>query len=551
MLRSFLMALLMSVPTGSAVAQDDIDWGPMAVVHDTAREGLDAGLGPGTLVMSDACVTIEGDRGAGTTLVWRDWQAAWDSDRRTVVFVEDGRRLKLRPGDRLAFGGYAPWVPGGGGPPAPPWLAEPNPDCPEDLFLVHSVSRVGPDRLPSSDVAPDEPARRDAPADKGPRRRSPDRQSVERTCVGDHRTEPAAPTGGPGAALTADAQPTWSVILGAEGVDCSIVDLQQWGSALVGVHGRWLWRSFDDGATWQLRPLPGGPDIENRRLLVADEALTVFGVKNDRLLGWRTTDSDDLSEWTRVKLPKPPRRWARTIDAIQSLVRLDTGRMVVAAATRGDPPEFTCESRRCSDRSTVWASDDGIEWTVGQPLDAAGEPIRDRSGNRLTLDEVVSAPGRFLAPGPDGAMLASADGIAWSDAGIGPGQSGLQYAWSTLGGYLLAAGTKDVANGIAFVVRSSDLRTWELVREIADPDFVISDVGSGPAGDLVTGRDGARERAWMLTTTDGVTWTTWDPTLDLPCGGEALVSTDAFYAASTCEGPAVVRADAPSVWRAR
>jgi hypothetical protein len=52
-------------------------WGPMAVVRDTPRDGLDAGLGPGVLTIGETCTTLEVE-GRPTTLVWRDWQATWD-----------------------------------------------------------------------------------------------------------------------------------------------------------------------------------------------------------------------------------------------------------------------------------------------------------------------------------------------------------------------------------------------------------------------------------------------------------------------------------------
>jgi hypothetical protein len=116
-------------------------WGPMAVVHDTARDGLDAGLGPGVLTIGETCTTLEFE-GRPTTLVWRDWQAAWDPHARTIRFEDRSEgEIELASGDRLMLGGYAPWTQGAGGPPAPPWLVPPDPTCPSLLFLVHSVTR--------------------------------------------------------------------------------------------------------------------------------------------------------------------------------------------------------------------------------------------------------------------------------------------------------------------------------------------------------------------------------------------------------------------------
>lgn len=115
-------------------------WGPMAMVHDTLHEGLDVGFGPGTLAIGDACVTFSGETWE-STLVFRDWQAAWDAESRTIRFQQPpDQELNLRTGDQLVLGGYAPWDEDTTGePPAPPWLVLPGPGCPTDLWLVHSV----------------------------------------------------------------------------------------------------------------------------------------------------------------------------------------------------------------------------------------------------------------------------------------------------------------------------------------------------------------------------------------------------------------------------
>lgn len=116
-------------------------WGPMAMVHDTLHEGLDQGFGPGTLAIGDACVTFSGE-GWETTLVFRDWQAEWASESRTILFQQPpDQELTLATGDQLILGGYAPWdEESSDGPPAPPWLVLPGPGCPAGLWLVHSAS---------------------------------------------------------------------------------------------------------------------------------------------------------------------------------------------------------------------------------------------------------------------------------------------------------------------------------------------------------------------------------------------------------------------------
>jgi hypothetical protein len=119
-------------------------WGPMAVVQDTLHDSLDQGFGPGVLSIGEACVTFKGE-GWETTLVFRDWQAVWDAAAGTIALQDpSGERLVLKTGDTLILGGYAPWDGDTTGePPAPPWLVQPGPDCPSDLWLVHSARPVG------------------------------------------------------------------------------------------------------------------------------------------------------------------------------------------------------------------------------------------------------------------------------------------------------------------------------------------------------------------------------------------------------------------------
>ncbi len=77
---------------------------------------------------------------------------------------------------------------------------------------------------------------------------------------------PTAATGPLRSTSPVDLRPTWSVVLGVPSTDCSVTDLQSWGTTLVGLHDRWLWRSAD-GQGWELLPLPGGPGVTGRRLL--------------------------------------------------------------------------------------------------------------------------------------------------------------------------------------------------------------------------------------------------------------------------------------------
>jgi len=115
----------------------------MAVVQDTLHDSLDQGFGPGVLAIGEACVTLRG-QGWETTLVFRDWQVAWDAATGTITLQDpSGEPMVLKTGDTLVLGGYAPWDEDSTGePPAPPWLVQPGPGCPSDLWLVHSARRA-------------------------------------------------------------------------------------------------------------------------------------------------------------------------------------------------------------------------------------------------------------------------------------------------------------------------------------------------------------------------------------------------------------------------
>ncbi len=239
----------------------------------------------------------------------------------------------------------------------------------------------------------------------------------------------------------------------------------------------------------------------------------------------------------------PPESWARRLYSIEAALRLDSGRMLVIASARGTPDEFTCESTSCPDRSVLWTSDDGANWSVAQPADGEGGVLRDRYGSRYMLHDVVAAPGRFLAPGPSLSMLGSPDGVAWSLVGTRPDHVGLRYSWSVVGNDLLAAGTKDAVSGSPIVVRSSDLTTWEVVADLAQPDWAVAAVATGPAGDLIVGNDAKVDRPWMYSTSDAIEWAiSVVPGMAETCGTGAAVSADAFFGTSVCEGPSVWRA---------
>jgi hypothetical protein len=108
-------------------------WGPLAVIREDA-EVIHAALGgEGRLRIGEHCVTLEAtDPAREITLVWRGSQTEWDplgsihfEDRLadTVLELADGVDISI----------------GGAGASRSPWVAEPDPSCPRDRFVVHTV----------------------------------------------------------------------------------------------------------------------------------------------------------------------------------------------------------------------------------------------------------------------------------------------------------------------------------------------------------------------------------------------------------------------------
>jgi hypothetical protein len=122
-------------------------WGPLAVVDDPAVGGLDAGNGPGRLVITDRCVYLKGSRGDGDTLVFRSGQTRWDAKRRQIVYSDrDLGEIRLSNGDRLMLGGYG--IGSAASPdnvevPIGPWIKEPDASCPASRWLVQQVVSRG------------------------------------------------------------------------------------------------------------------------------------------------------------------------------------------------------------------------------------------------------------------------------------------------------------------------------------------------------------------------------------------------------------------------
>ncbi len=121
-------------------------WGPMAIADAQGVATPDVGIGPVRLVIGERCVMIhalDGPRERRETLVFRKGQVTWDADGERISFRNKvGGQAWLRDGDVLTIGGWDPWSDSFPGEVLPEWVVQPHPDCPDELELVHEVSRV-------------------------------------------------------------------------------------------------------------------------------------------------------------------------------------------------------------------------------------------------------------------------------------------------------------------------------------------------------------------------------------------------------------------------
>jgi hypothetical protein len=129
-------------PVPSLSSQPTPGWGPLAVIDDDALGALDAGNGPGRLVVDERCVMFRAPTRTVTTLVWRSGETTWDPLSSQIVFDDrDLGELRLRDGVDLVLGGMgltdsdSPYQ----GAPEPPWIVRPDDSCPTALWVVHQV----------------------------------------------------------------------------------------------------------------------------------------------------------------------------------------------------------------------------------------------------------------------------------------------------------------------------------------------------------------------------------------------------------------------------
>jgi hypothetical protein len=158
-----LLALLVACASPQAsttAATEESEWGPLAVLEAPAlsegqvRGRPQAGLAPGTLVISDECVYIgsppvDSDVAAepsGVTLAWLDIDVSWDPEERAITFKReesDDPPVRLVEGIEISVGGSG-IILDPNHPEFEPearynWLAEPHPSCPDDLWSTAFV----------------------------------------------------------------------------------------------------------------------------------------------------------------------------------------------------------------------------------------------------------------------------------------------------------------------------------------------------------------------------------------------------------------------------
>lgn len=125
-------------------------WGPLAVLAGgpTGAESLG---GAGRLSITDDCVELRTDRKIGSLLLaWTATMVQWDSERRTIMFVDlDGKKVQLRHGDYITVGGRQGPVNRSNPPPqlqssggfSQAWIVEPAAACATYLWTVNSVGK--------------------------------------------------------------------------------------------------------------------------------------------------------------------------------------------------------------------------------------------------------------------------------------------------------------------------------------------------------------------------------------------------------------------------
>jgi hypothetical protein len=119
-------------------------FGPLAVIEDRATDSQDARAGVGTLAVGSECVTLEG-RGGRRLLVWRSGEVEWQVAPPSVVYGRNPDEVtSFHDGERVSVSGTDYGQEPARGEPGPvmpdvEWVAPPNPLCPKEMIVVHSI----------------------------------------------------------------------------------------------------------------------------------------------------------------------------------------------------------------------------------------------------------------------------------------------------------------------------------------------------------------------------------------------------------------------------
>lgn len=90
-----------------AVSSEGLVGSPVAVIKGDGTGGEDAGIGTGTLALSQDCLVLDDDARGPVLLVFEDEAISWDPDSLVLEFTSpfDGQPVEVAVGDRVTVGG--------------------------------------------------------------------------------------------------------------------------------------------------------------------------------------------------------------------------------------------------------------------------------------------------------------------------------------------------------------------------------------------------------------------------------------------------------------
>jgi hypothetical protein len=230
--------------------------------------------------------------------------------------------------------------------------------------------------------------------------------------------------------------------------------------------------------------------------------------------------SPDGLSWERVDAGTDTTFWPGT--RIVAAAPLGAGLLAIGAL-QGDCGAVTCAADPAASlQLTAWTSLDGVTWepVAGGLLDTAG------LGADADVALTATSAGLVLAVTPHGGsgrtpsfLYTTVDGVAWRQVPLvrTPGLT-VQTAWGDASAAYLAGSALVDGKTVAVIARSSDLRTWSLLRLAPtpgrpDPQTAWS-ILAGTRGLLAVGAgsDGAGTELWWRSR-DG---RAWSPVADYP-----------------------------------